>query len=52
MAADLAAETLYQEAMKSGDLSAARVAADEWMRAADALADYVAEHPHLFRASR
>ena len=43
-AADLAAEQRYHAAMKSGDISAAREAADEWMRAADALNDYVAEH--------
>jgi hypothetical protein len=50
-AADLAAEQRYHAAMKSGDMSAARDAADEWMRAADALTDYVAEHPHLYRAT-
>ncbi len=47
--ADLAAEQRFQVAMKRGDMSAARDAADEWMRAADALADYVAEHPKLYR---
>ncbi|MEJ0009041.1 MAG: hypothetical protein WDM77_22420 [Steroidobacteraceae bacterium] len=48
-AADLAAEELYQEAMRSGDMSAARVAADELIRAADALADYIARHSQLHR---
>jgi len=50
-AADLAAAQRYDEAMKSGDMSAARIAADEWMKAADALADYVAKHPDLYRAT-
>jgi hypothetical protein len=50
-AADLAAEQRYHVAMKSGDMMAAREAADEWMRAADALNDYVAEHPQPYRGS-
>ncbi|MEJ0008808.1 MAG: hypothetical protein WDM77_21205 [Steroidobacteraceae bacterium] len=48
-AAETVAEQRYHEAMKSGDMIAARHEADEWMRAADALTDYVAEHPHLYR---
>ena len=47
-AADLVAAQRYDEALKSGDMSAARIAADEWMKAADALTDYVAKHPHLY----
>ena len=50
-AADLAAAQHYDEALKSGDMSAARIAADEWMKAADALTDYVAKHPHLYRGT-
>ena len=50
-AADLEAAQRYDEAMKSGDMSAARIAANEWMKAADALTDYVAKHPHLYRGT-
>jgi hypothetical protein len=50
-AADLAAAQRYDEAMKSGDMSAARIAADEWMKAADALTDYVTQHPNLYRGT-
>lgn len=50
-AADLAAAQRYDEAMKNGDISAARIAVDEWMKAADALTDYLAKHPDLYRAS-
>jgi hypothetical protein len=44
-AAEFQAEQRYLDAMMSSDLSAARDAAESWMNAADALTEYVANHP-------
>jgi hypothetical protein len=49
--AELAAEKRYFEATKRSELSAMRIAAENWLRAADALTDYVAKHPDLYRES-
>jgi hypothetical protein len=46
--AELDAERRHQEAMKRGDLSTARSAADDWTKASDALTQYVATHPDLY----
>jgi hypothetical protein len=51
MAAELDAERDYHEAMKRGDTSEARRAAETWINAADALTEYVATHPDLYRDS-
>jgi len=48
-AAELEAEKYHREAMNRGDLQAARIAADEWIKASDALTEYVAAHPDLYR---
>ena len=49
--AELEAELRHAEAIKRGDLAAARSAADAWIRAANALTEYVAAHPDLYRDS-
>jgi hypothetical protein len=46
-AAELEAERRYYEAMEYSRVSAARKAADDWLRATNALAYYVAKHPNL-----
>jgi hypothetical protein len=48
-AAEVEAERRHAEAMQRGDLSAARIAADDWIKASDALTEYVAAHPVLYR---
>jgi hypothetical protein len=50
-AAELEAEQCHGEAMNRGDLAAARIAADDWIKASDALTAYVANHPYLYRES-
>ena len=50
-AAELEAELRHGEAIKRGDLAAARSAAADWIRTADALTEYVAAHPDLYRDS-
>jgi hypothetical protein len=47
--AELAAQQRYDEAMKRSDMSAARIAADDWLKASDALTEYVAKHPDPYR---
>jgi hypothetical protein len=42
-AAELEARRQYYEAVEKSDLSATRAAADEWIRAGDALNEYVAK---------
>jgi hypothetical protein len=42
-AAELAAEQRYYGAVENSDLSAMRVAADDWIRAGDALSEYLAK---------
>jgi hypothetical protein len=49
--AELEAEKRHEEALHRGDLVAARTAADEWRKACDALTEYVAAHPDLYRDS-
>jgi hypothetical protein len=48
---ELEAARRHGEAMERGDLSAARNAKLDWLRASDALTDYVATHPDLYRDS-
>jgi hypothetical protein len=48
-AAELEAEKRHGEAMHRGDLAAARIAADDWIKACDVLTEYVAAHPDLYR---
>jgi hypothetical protein len=48
--AEFEAERRHGEAMTHGDLTGARVAADDWIRAADALTEYVAAHCDPYRA--
>jgi len=50
-AAELEAERHYGEVVKDSDLSAVRNAAAEWRQAAEALTQYVAEHPQTQRDS-
>ncbi|MEJ0007330.1 MAG: hypothetical protein WDM77_13430 [Steroidobacteraceae bacterium] len=50
-AAELEAERRYFQAMEFADMAAARWAADNWLTAADALADFVAKHPGIYRKS-
>jgi hypothetical protein len=50
-AAELEAEKRHGEAVSRGDLAAARIATDEWIKACDALTEYVAAHPDLYRDS-
>ena len=49
--AELEAEKRHEEAMHRGDLAAARIAAAEWIKACDALTEYVAANPDLYRDS-
>jgi hypothetical protein len=49
--AELEAERRYLDAIINADLPAARNAATNWVNAADALTEYVATHPHLYRRS-
>jgi hypothetical protein len=51
-AAECEAGTRYGKAMSRGDKKAARIAADNWIKASDALTEYVAAHPELHRDSR
>jgi hypothetical protein len=50
-AAEFAAEQRHAQAMRQGDLVAARSAAEDWIRACDALTAYVAANPDLYRDS-
>jgi hypothetical protein len=50
-AAELEAEKRHEAAMHRGDFAAARIAADDWIEACDALTEYVAAHPDLYRDS-
>jgi len=50
-AAELEAEKRHGEAMNRGDLPAARIAAVDWIKACDALTEYVAANPDLYRDS-
>jgi hypothetical protein len=50
-AAELEAEKRHEEAMNCGDLAAVRIAAADWIRACNALTEYVAAHPDLYRDS-
>ena len=49
--AELEAERRHEEAMHRGDLVAARTAAADWIKACDALTEYVAAHPDPYRES-
>jgi hypothetical protein len=42
-------EKRHGEVLNRGDLAAARIAADDWIKACDALTEYVAAHPDLYR---
>jgi len=46
---ELEAERRHGEALARGDLSAARNAKFDWLRASNALTEYVAAHPDLYR---
>ncbi len=48
-AAESAAEQRHAEAMRCGDLVAARSAAEDWVKACDALTAYVTANPYLYR---
>jgi hypothetical protein len=50
-AAELEAERRYGEVVKESDLTAARIAAAEWRKAAAALTQYAARHPRAYRDS-
>jgi hypothetical protein len=49
--AELEAEQRHAQALNRGDLSAARIAAADWVKACNALTEYVSNHPHLYRDS-
>jgi len=46
---ELEAERRHGKAMERGDSSAARNAEVDWSRASDALAEYIAARPDLYR---
>jgi hypothetical protein len=50
-AAEFEAEQAYGEAARGADLAAVRSAVDKWGKAADALTEYLATHPHPYRYS-
>ncbi len=50
-AAVLEAQRRYYEAVEEPNLSATRDAAGDWIRAGDALAEFVAMHPHRYSGS-
>jgi hypothetical protein len=47
--AELEAERRHAEAMTLGDLTGVRVAADDWLKASDALTGYIAAHSDPYR---
>jgi len=50
--AEFEAERRHGEAMTNGDLTGARAAANDWIKASDALTEYVAAHSDPYRDGR
>jgi hypothetical protein len=50
-AVTLEADIRHEEAMSRGAVFSARNAEDDWIKASDALTEYLAAHPELYRDS-